>query len=143
MSGKRRWVNSSSVIPSKRFGFVDGFEDFRLLLTMVGGWGDAFFIIIVDIDDDEGDETTFIIGEIIVFEEEGGVGVCDKRISVFILVSSGDFCSFSIVDIVSRFSDSLNFARNTSATSSEPNVLFKALNRKKNNRKLMVYLIDK
>jgi len=77
--------------------------------------------MIVDIDgsgDDEGDgETTFIIGEIIVFKDE------DERISI-----SCDFCSFSIVDIVSRLSDSRNFDRNTSATSSEPKVLFKALN---------------
>jgi hypothetical protein len=131
-------VNSSSVIPSKRLGFVDGFEDFRLLFTMAGGLGEEgigveFFIVIVDIDgrsgDDEGDETTFIIGEMIVFEEEGGVSVCDREFSALVLICSGDFCSFSNVDIVSRLSDSLSFARNTSATSSEPNEFFKALNR--------------
>lgn len=137
ISERRRFVNSSSVVPSKRFGFVTGVEDLRLLLTIVG-WddgeeeiGEVFFVKIVDIDgrgEDEGDgETTFIIGEIIVFLE----GDDDERISEFVLICSWDFCSFSIVDIVSRLSDSRNFDRNASATSSEPNLLFKALNRKK------------
>ena len=39
----------------------------------------------------------------------------------------GVFASFSIVEIVSRFKDSRNFDRKTSATSSEPRVLFSAL----------------
>lgn len=85
-------VNSSSVAPSKRLGFIIGLEDLRLLLLVGvvgvcgddddGGIGDVVFVKIVDIDgrgDEEegGDgETTFIIGEIIVLIEG------DERISV-------------------------------------------------------------
>ncbi len=113
---------------------VVGLEDLRLLLTVGvdGGWGeddeegigDVVFVIIVEIDgrgdEDDGDgDTTFIIGDIIVFKEED---------------VSWDFCSFSIVEIVSRLSDSRNFDRNTSATSSEPKVLFKALKKEEENQ---------
>lgn len=130
-------------------------EDLRLLLLFVvataaideeddDGWGEddtdgdgeVFRVIIVDIDgsgDEAGGEgeTTFIIGDIIVFrgvdKEVGG----HERISLVVFICSCDFCSFSTVDIVSRLSDSRNFDRNTSATSSEPKVFFKALNRNK------------
>ena len=130
-------VNSSSGVPSKRFGFIIGLEDLRLLLlltTIVDGGeehiGEVFFVIIVEIDGRGDGETTFIIGDIIVFI----VFVGDERISEFILICSCVFCSFSIVDIVSRLSDSRNFDRNTSATSSEPNRLFNALNFEKINK---------
>lgn len=140
ISESKRFDSSSSVIPSKRFGFAAGLEAFRLLFVTVGVWGEegidvdgegeGFFDIIVDIDgngDDDvggGDgETTFIIGDIIVFIDE------DKGV-VWVFVCSDNFCSLSTVDIVSRLSDSRNFDRNTSATSSEPNVLFKELNQK-------------
>lgn len=91
ISDRRRLANSSSVAPSKRLGFVIGLEDLRLLLTGVVGCGevgigvegdeDVVLFMMVDIDgrgdEDEGDgETTFIIGDIIVFkdEDDGVVG---------------------------------------------------------------------
>ncbi len=134
-------LNSSSVVPSKRFGLVVGLEDLRLLLIVGvdGGWGDdedegigdVVLVIIVEIDgrddEDDGDgDTTFIIGEIIVFKERE--------------VVSWDFCSLSIVEIVSRLSDSRNFDRNTSATSSEPRVLFNAL--KKRRKSIGIYIYE-
>ncbi len=71
-------------MPSKRFGFVDGVDDFLLLLLLFIDCdcgeeeiGDRFLFIIDDIGgnngDDEGDETTFITGDIIGFEEDVGV----------------------------------------------------------------------
>ena len=46
-------------------------------------------------------------------------------------VYSAGFDSFSTIALLSRFSDCRSFARNTSATSSEPNVLFKSLEKPK------------
>lgn len=137
ISERRRLVNSSSLAPSNRLGFVNGLEDLRLLLIVgvVGVWGDegigdVVFVKIVEIagrgeDDGGGDgETTFMIGEIIVLKHG------DERTSEWDSEGMvGVFGSFSTVEIVSRFNDSRNFDRNTSATSSEPRVLFKALNK--------------
>ncbi len=91
ISERRRWLNSSSVVPSKRFGFVDGVEDFLLLLLLVDcgevGISERFLLIIDDIGgnngDDEGDETAFITGEFIAFED---VGVRDDWVSVSTLI---------------------------------------------------------
>ena len=147
ISDRRRLANSSSVAPSKRLGFVIGLEDLRLLLLGVTGCGevgigvegedDVVLFMMVDIDgrgeDDEGDgETTFIIGDIIVFKvEDDGVVGWQGRTSVFILICSKGFCSFPVTVVVSRLSDSRNFDKNTSATSSEPKLLFSALNQMK------------
>ena len=69
-----------------------------------------------------------MIGEIIVFNGDDIVVVGHVRISTLVLLCSWDFCSFSFVDLGSRLRDSRNLDKNTSATSSEPNVPFRALN---------------
>jgi hypothetical protein len=85
MSDRRRLASSSSVVPSKRLGLVDGVDDFRLLLFNMfvcdcgddgsTSDGDVVFVNRDDTDgnngdDDDGDETTFITGEIMAFAHD-------------------------------------------------------------------------
>lgn len=93
ISDRRRLANSSSVAPSNRFGLVDGVEHFLLLLLLLElfcDWGDVGKIIEGDVvvlvsidgtigDDDDGDETTFITGEIIVVEDVEEMGGVSQR----------------------------------------------------------------
>lgn len=110
MSVRDCLANSSSEAPSSRLTFVAAEVAAFRLLVLVTCTGRGLLIIV----ENEGrgeilGETTFIIGEMIFFAL---------------------ICSFSfvVVEIVSRLSDSRSFERNTSATSSEPNVVFNALN---------------
>lgn len=80
ISGRARTLKSSSVVPSNRLGFDEsGVDDFRLFVCDCGdvGIGERFRLSIEDIGgsngDDEGEETTFITGDIIALLDEVGV----------------------------------------------------------------------
>lgn len=85
--------NSSSEAPSNRLGLFDGVEHFRLLLLLellcdCGDAGrtidDGEVVVFVMIDGTigdaaDGDETTFITGEIIVVEDVDETGGVSQR----------------------------------------------------------------
>ena len=91
ISERTRALNSSSVAPSNRLGLVNGVDDFRLFVVWDCGdvgIGERVRLSIDDIGgsngEDEGEETTFITGEIIALLDD--VGVNDDWVSVSVII---------------------------------------------------------